>query len=93
MIAAVKKTNLGEAGSGQSSGSSEDGGNFNKGAPFIFSNPYRDGGSLMGLENFPTFFPRGFNSEAQVAATGGRNSCGPVGSGRPGGRNTTMPGV
>jgi len=93
VIAAVKKTNLGEAGSGQSSGSSEDGGNFSKGAPFIFSNPYRDGGSLMGLENFPTFFPRGFNSEAQVAATGGRNSCGPVGSGRPGGRNTTMPGV
>jgi len=88
VIATVKKTNLAEsAGSGESSGSSDDGGNLN-GAPFVFSNPYRDGGRLMGLDKFPTFYPRGYNPEGSTL----RNTCAPIGSGRPSGKST-MPGV
>ena len=89
MIATVKKTNLTESGgSGESSGSSDDGGNLNNGAPFVFSNPYRDGGRLMGLDKFPTFYPRGYNPEGNTW----RTACAPIGSGRPSGKST-MPGV
>jgi len=85
VIAAMKKSNLVD--SGESSGS-DDGGTLSQGAPFVFSNPYRDGGSLLGLEKFPTFYPRGFNPEGAVG-----NSCGPIGSGRPTSGKNTMPGV
>lgn len=89
VIATVKKTNLTESGgSGESSGSSDDGGNLNNGAPFVFSNPYRDGGRLMGLDKFPTFYPRGYNPEGNTW----RTACAPIGSGRPSGKST-MPGV
>jgi len=87
VIAAVKKNNTVD--SGDSSGS-DDGGAFSQGTPFVFSNPYRDGGSLLGLEQFPTFYPRGYNQEEA------RKPCGPgpVGSGRPTSeKKNTMPGV
>merc|ERR1711881_788583 len=84
IAAAVKKSNLAETG-GESSGSDEGG---NRGAPFVFSNPYRDGGNLMGLDKFPTFFPRGYN-QGEITP---RPPCGPIGSGRPSEKMTT-PGV
>ena len=84
MIAAVKRSNLTET--GESSGS-DDGGN--PAAPFVFSNPYRDGGNLMGLDKFPTFFPRGYNTPGEMNH---RPPCGPIGSGRPSEKMTT-PGV
>jgi len=83
VIAAVRKTNN-QLDSGNSSGS-DDGGH--QASPFAFSNPYRNGRNLLGLEKFPTFYPRGFNQEAKEM-----NTCGPIGSGRPSGKNT-MPGV
>lgn len=84
VIAAVKRSNLTET--GESSGS-DDGGN--PAAPFVFSNPYRDGGNLMGLDKFPTFFPRGYNTPGEMNH---RPPCGPIGSGRPSEKMTT-PGV
>jgi len=83
VIAAVKKTNN-QLDSGDSSGSDDSG---HQAAPFVFSNPYRNGGNLLGLEKFPTFYPRGFSQEIKE-----KNSCGPIGSGRPSGKTTT-PGV
>ena len=85
VIAAVKRSNLTET--GESSGS-DDGGSLNQTAPFVFSNPYRDGGNLMGLDKFPTFQPLGYNPGEIMP----RPPCGPIGSGRPGEKITT-PGV
>lgn len=76
VIAAVKRSNLTET--GESSGS-DDGGSFNQVTPFVFSNPYRNGGNLMGLDKFPTFYPLGYNP----ADINPRPACGPIGSGRP----------
>lgn len=85
VIAAVKRSNLTET--GESSGS-DDGGSFNPATPFVFSNPYRDGGNLMGLDKFPTFQPLGYNPGEIVP----RAACAPIGSGRPSEKITT-PGV
>jgi len=85
VIAAVKRSNLTET--GESSGS-DDGGSFNQATPFVFSNPYRDGGNLMGLDKFPTFQPLGYNP-GEIAP---KPACAPIGSGRPSEKITT-PGV
>jgi len=84
IAAAVKSSNLPDT-AGESSGSDEE---ANRSTPFVFSNPYRDGGNLMGLDKFPTFFPRGYNT-GEIAP---RPPCGPIGSGRPSEKITT-PGV
>jgi len=85
VIAAVKRSNLTET--GESSGS-DDGGSYNQATPFVFSNPYRDGGNLMGLDKYPTFQSLGYNPAEIIP----RPPCGPIGSGRPSDKITT-PGV